>query len=64
MAVWEGFCCWEWEASSDTRITLDNSLDSDLPDNEGADISTDCRRESVPLLEAYPGPDCQGAAGG
>lgn len=63
-ATWEGSCCWEWEASWDRILLLDNSLDSALPDNEGSDISTDCKREPVTLLKACPGPGCQGAAGG
>lgn len=39
-------------------------LSSALHDSKGSDTAEDCKRESVFLLKAYPGPCCQGAAGG
>lgn len=39
-------------------------LSSALPDSKGSDTAKDCKKESVPLLKAYPRPGCQGAAGG
>lgn len=37
---------------------------SALHESKGSDIAQDCRRESVLLLKAYPGPGCHGVVGG